>query len=186
MSEIRHISKELVRVNLLDLHYQYLPGFVSMDIWNHDMSLLNSPQVECAQLLLKYGKQWSKLKNCRFAEDRRHRFELGMKKWTEKAIKEHILGSRYDILKSIKKRGFCSKRSAQQPVAILKHPFWDTRFNVGGNEGAIERYEIYHGGRRCAAMYALGFLEIPAFFAEDKHPGSGKGGKFSNKVLRHL
>ena len=184
MSEIRCITKKLEKIRLDQLHYQFIPEFTDMNIWNFDMSLANSPQVECAELLLKYGKDWSKLKDCRFARDRRHRYYMGMEKWTEKAIKEHILGSRYDILMSIKKRGFDKKLNAKQPISVLKVPFWASRFNYVADW--LKGYEIYHGGRRCSTMYALGYEHVSVMWVEDKHPGSNKGGKYKEKVLKYL
>lgn len=182
MSEYKIKGRKTLKLS--ELHYQFFPVLISNSIWNDDMSLPNSPQVECAKLLLKHGKSWSKLKHCRFAEDRRHRYKCGMKKWTEERIKEHILGSRYKILMSIKKHGFDLKRNAMQPVLVLKEPFWKSRFNF--KEDWLDGYEIYHGGRRCAALYALGHETVPALIGVDKHPGSGKGGKFEKKVLRRI
>ena len=184
MSEVIYISKKVYSVRLLDLHYQFIPEFTDMDIWQNDMSLPNSPQVECAQLLLKYGRNWGKLKDCKFAQDRRHRYELGMKKWTEKNIKKHILGSRYDILMSIRKNGFDKEKNKKQPIAVLMEPFWMTRF--GWNASWLEGPEIYHGGRRCAAMYALGYEKVQVLFMKDKYPGSNRSGKYGEKVLKWL
>jgi hypothetical protein len=184
MNEVEYVSKKFYNFKLSDLYYQFILRFTDMSIWQNDMSLPNSPQVECAQLLLKYGQNWSKLRDCRFARDRRHRYKLGMKKWTEKNIKEHILGSRYDVLMSIKKYGFDKKKNKKQPVAVLMEPFWMTRF--GWNVSWLKGPEIYHGGRRCAAMYALGYERVRVLVMEDKYPGSGKGGKFEKKVLRYL
>ncbi|MGW8324100.1 MAG: hypothetical protein ACWGNI_00260 [Desulfobacterales bacterium] len=184
MSEIKHLTHKLEKISLESLHYQFIPEFTNMDIWNYDMSLVNSPQVECAELLLKHGRDWSKLKHCRFAEDRRHRYRCGMEKWTEKAIKEHILGSRYDILTSLRKHGFDSKLNKKQPICVLKEPFWATRFGYVADW--LKGYEIYHGGRRCSAMYVLGYEKVPVLWAADKHPGSNKGGKYEKKVLKFL
>ena len=184
MSEIRYITKKQEIINLDKLNYQFVPEFTNMELWNYDMSLPHSPQVECAKLLLKHGKNWSKLKDCRFAQDRRHRYKCGMTKWTEKAIKEHILGSRYDILMSIKKRGFDEKLNKKQPIAILISPFWTTRFNYTADW--LTGPEIYHGGRRCAAMYALGYKKVSVLWVKDKYPGSNKGGKFETKVIKYL
>lgn len=182
MSEYRLLTRTPEKAMLRELNYQYLPGMIDHDIWGFDMSLPNSPQVECVLLLLKHGKNWGKLKHCRFAEDRRHRFRLGMKKWTEEAIKEHIFSSRYKILKSIKKHGFDRKKNSLQPITVLKEPFWKTRFEYYADW--LNGYEIYHGGRRCAAMYALGYEYVPVLLAEDKAPGSKSGGKFEKKVLK--
>ena len=180
MSEIKAISNKLEKVELEKLSYQFIPGLITHDIWLFDMSLPNSPQVECAKLLLEHGKDWGKLKDCRFAQDRRHRYKLGQKKWTEEHIKAHILGSRYDILKSIQKRGFDKKLNAQEPVAILKEPFWKTRFDYTAEW--LNGYEIYHGGRRCSAMYALGHETVPVVWCVDKKPGSKDPGKFKGKL----
>lgn len=184
MSEIKYINNNLENVSLVKLHYQFIPAFINMDIWKFDMSLPNSPQAECAELLLRHGRNWEKLKHCRFAEDRRYRYRLGMKKWTEKAIKEHILGSRYDILMSINRRGFDKKLNKKQPVCALISPFWTTRF--GYSEDWLKGAEIYHGGRRCAAMYALGYEQVPILWARDKYPGTNRGGKYSEKVIKYL
>jgi len=182
MSEYHLLTGSPQKTMLCDLNYQYIPKLINHDIWGYDMSLPKSPQVECALLLLRHGKKWGKLKHCRLAEDRRHRYRLGMKKWTEEAIKEHILGSRYKILRSIKKRGFDSKRNSLQPVTVLKEPFWKTRFDF--HTDWLKGYEIYHGGRRCAAMYALGYEQVPVLWAQDKKPGSKNSGKFERKVQR--
>jgi len=180
MSEIKAISKKPEKVELASLCYQFIPGLITHDIWMFDMSLPNSPQVECARLLLEHGRDWGKLKDCRFAQDRRYRFKFGQVKWTEEYIKQHILGSRYDILRSIQKRGFDKKLNSKQPVAILKEPFWKTRF--GYTADWLNGYEIYHGGRRCAAMYALGYETVPALWCKDKKPGSNDMGKFKDKL----
>ena len=180
MSEIKYKSKKLDDIRLDRLHYQWLPAVTSMEIWDYDMGLPNSPQVECARLLLEHGKNWGKLKNCRFAEDRRFRYKAGLKKWTEEAIKEHILGSRYKILKSLRKHGFDKSLSKQQPISILMQPLWRTRFKY--DEEWLEGWEIYHGGRRCASAYVLGWETIPGMWAEDKYPGTCLGGKFKRKL----
>ena len=184
MSEVIYISKKFYNFKLSDLYYQFIPEFTNVNIWQNDMSLPNSPQAECAQLLLKHGRNWSKLKDCKFAQDRRHRYKLGMRKWTEKNIKEHILGSRYDILMSIKKYGFDKKKNKKQPVAVLMKPFWITRFNYVASW--LKGPEIYHGGRRCAAMYALGYDQIRVLVMQDKYSGSGKPGGYGEKVLKWL
>lgn len=184
MSEYRLINNKLVKASLNTLNYQFIPMLTHESIWNFDMSLPNSPQVECAKLLLRHGRNWSKLKHCRFAEDRRHRYRCGINKWTEKAIKEHILGSRYDILMSIMKREFDKKLNKKQPITVLIAPFWATRFNY--NEEWLNGPEIYHGGRRCAALYALGYKTVPVLWAKDKKPGTCDGGKFESKVLKYL
>ena len=143
--------------------------YLSLRIWRYGITICLSLTARrlSAVLLLAYGPDWSKLKDCRFAEDRRHRYRLGMKKWTEKNIREHILGSRYQILMSIKKHGFDRKRNKKQPVSVLKEPFWKSRFNFEAEW--LQGKEIYHGGRRCSALYALGYDSVPVLFVKDKH-----------------
>jgi hypothetical protein len=178
MSEIKIVGK-LEKIPLAKLHFQFIPILTDLELWNHDMSLPNSPQVEVASLLLKHGKNWSKLKDCRYAQDRRHRFKCGQKKWTEKAIKEHILGSRYSILRSLKKRGFRKEMSKQQPISVLREPLWKSRF--GYDTDWLQGAEIYHGGRRCAAAYVLGWKTVPGYWARDKRKPGDKG-KFETKL----
>jgi len=180
VAEIKSITGKAEAVRLSELNYQFIPVLTNQCIWNFDMSLPNSPQVECAKLLLEHGRDWGKLKDCRFAQDRRHRYKLGQTKWTEDCIKAHILGSRYDILKSIKKRGFDKKLNAKQPVSVLRSPLWKTRF--GYEASWLNGYEIYHGGRRCSALYALGYESVPAVMCVDAKPGSNDRGKFGDKL----
>jgi len=160
MSEIKPITGKYTKVKLADLYLQYIPVITSMKIWEHDMSLVNSPHVELARLLLMYGKDWDAVKDCRYVQDRRHRFKCGVVKWTDKYIREHVFGSRYKILKSLRKRGFDKKLSRNEPIAILEEPLWSSRFAF--KPDWLKGMEIYHGGRRCSAAFALGWEEIPA------------------------
>lgn len=143
---------------LADLHYQYLPKFTSNSIWHSDMSLPNSPQVEVLELWIKHGWNWNVLMESRLAEDRRYRRTKGYGKWNEKKIKVHI-EHRIKIMKSIKKRGFVPSMSKSQPIAVLETPLASY---LGARSDIAKAPEIYHGGRRCAAMYVLGFKTVIA------------------------
>ena len=60
---------------------------------------------------------------------------------------------------------------------ILKEPFWRTRFGLD-----IKGLEIWNGGGRCAAAYALGMTEIKVAWHEDSLPGSSDKAKFKHKL----
>lgn len=168
MPEIKLVKKAMFVLE--DLHYQYIPQLVNLDIWNNDMSLPNSPHVELARILLEHGKDWSKIKNTRFVADRRYRYEKGLKKWTKEYIKKHIFESRYGILKSIKKYGYKEILSGKIQIAVLRNPIYCTRTN----DKTILTNEIYHGGRRCSAAYVLGYKKLPGYWAKDAKPGTYK------------
>jgi len=178
MPEIK--LREKTKFVVADLCYQYLPGVTSMDIWNHDMSLPNSPQVEVARLLLEHGRDWSVIKKSRYVADRRYRKAAGMSKWTDSYIKQHIFESRYKILRSLKKHGYKKSLAVNQPIAVLREPLWVSRFEA--DYPWLHGLEIYHGGRRCAAAYVLGIEMLPGFWAEDRYAGSHKRGKYGLKL----
>lgn len=160
---------------LADLYYQYLPKYTSMAIWNNDMSLPNSPQVELLRLWLDVGWDWPKLMDSRLAHDRRYRHKRGASKWTESRIQDHIT-HRVSIYKSIKKHGFRKSMSSKQPIAIMETPLvklFDVKYSIA------RAPEIYHGGRRCAAMYVLGHETVTARpgipESIDKYKGAMRG-----------
>jgi hypothetical protein len=141
------------------------------------MSLENSPHVELMRLFKKYGLDMARIKETRYYQERKHRREIGVKKWTRLKIKEHIR-KRYAIYKSIKKSGFREKLGT--PICILKKPFWTTRFGL--NEEWMNGYEIYNGAGRCAALFALGKETVKVMMCKDKYPGTGDKGKFKSKL----
>jgi len=170
-------TQEVSKAKIADLNYRYIPVVCPIELWNNDMSVINSPHVELMRLLLKYGKDWGKIKNCRYVAERQHRYDIGMTRWTKEYIKHHVFEKRYKILKSIKKHGFKSKFYGDRPVKILREPFWRTRFGLD-----IKGFEIWDGGGRTAASYALGKTEIKVHWYEDAYPGTGLKGKFKNKL----
>lgn len=164
-------------IKLSKLHVRYIPVLTPIELWNHDMSLENSPHVELMRELLEYGVCWGDLKASRYVRERMLRFKLGMTRWTEPYIIQH-LHKRYEILKSLKKHGFVAKKS-NPPIQVLKEPLWKTRF--GCEEKWLEGREIFNGGGRCAAAMALGRKSITVVMVEDaKKPGDK--GKFEKKL----
>ena len=174
--EIKSTGKS-VKVRLSELHIQYIPAFTPIELWNYDMSLINSPHVELMRDLLENGFSWDRLKSGRYAQERMRRFELGVKRWTEPYIIEHIK-KRYDVLKSLKKHGY-SKKRAVPPIQVLKEPLWKTRF--GCSEPFLNGMEIYNGAGRCSAAVALGWEEIPVEMVKDAKKYGDKG-KFEKKL----
>lgn len=174
MSEI--INKKWKEVKLADLSVRYIPVVTPIKLWNHDMSLANSPHVELLNTIKKYGWDWKVLKKTRYWKERCYRFNCGVKRWTDKYTKEHTK-KRWAIYKSLKKKGFKKKDS---PITVLKQPFWTTRFGL--EEEWLGGLEIFNGSGRCAAAVVLGWKTIPAMIAEDKYPSTGKKGKFESKL----
>ena len=179
MSDIKPITGKTEIVRLENLHIRYIPVVTPLDIWNNDMSIANSPHVELYKAMLTYGFRWSELMHTRYVQERMRRFKIGLRRWTEEHVMAH-LHVRYAILKSLKKHGYESKRHGKKPIVVLKQPFWHTRF--GCNEPFLKGMEVWDGGGRTTALYALGKKVAPVVFYEDKLPGSGDKGKFENKL----
>jgi len=180
MSDIKIITK-LVPIKLKKLHVQYVPVVTPLEIWNHDMSLINSPHVELLNLIYNEGFNWDKIMKSRFVKIRQHRAIVGQTQWTEEKILGHVK-QRWKIYKSISKRQFVPKLSKIKPVIILHKPFWTTRF--GFKADWLGGWEIWDGMRRCSACYLLGMKTIMGYFAKDTRPGSKNKGRFENKLAK--
>ena len=179
MNEIRKVSGS-APVELDKLHYQYIPGLISDDIWRKDMSVPNSPHVELARLMLgmvEHGFRLDEIKTTRYYQDRL--FRMGMGNGSEKYIQAKIL-ARFAVIKAIARNGWDEKESAKCPVIVLTHPFWATRF--GRIVPWVAGMEIWDGGGRCAIAYAMGMKTIMAHLYEDAHPGICKSKKFEKKL----
>ena len=154
MDEIKIVSK-LTDIPLKKLHIQYIPVVTPMNIWNNDMFLKNSPHVELLRIIYKHGFKWERIMKSRFVQIRRHRYIMGLDKWTDKRIKEHI-EQRWEIFKSLYKKGFIEKKSREKPVIVLKKPFWQTRF--GFEADWLKGYEcstIFKSLRAFSALSAI-------------------------------
>ena len=165
------------------LHYQYIHGVTPIDLWDYDMSVPNSPHVELLRTIIKSGMDWEKLKKTRYVEERRLRFKLGMDRWTDEHIQEHIK-VRWKIYRSMKKYGFKAEfyktKHHSYPVRILGAPFWQSRF--GFNAPWLHGPEIWDGGGRSAAAYVLGWDSIKAIKCVDVAPHSKQKGEFEKKL----
>ena len=168
--------KKWKEVRLADLSVRYIPVVTPIDLWNHDMSLKNSPHVELLRTIKKHGFDWGILKKTRYWKERKYRYDCGVKRWTSKHRKEHIK-KRWAIYKSLKKKGFKKKDS---PVTVLKQPFWTTRFGL--EEDWMGGLECYNGMGRCSSLYVLGKRSVKVMICKDKYPGSNKKGKFEHKL----
>lgn len=170
MSEIKEIRKAIVPVK--GLHYRFIPVLTPEKFWHGDMSIENSQHVELMRIFLKHGLDWGRIQKSRYWEQRIYWHSVGMTQWTKKYAKQRIV-VRYGIFKSIKKHGFKNK-----PVKLLEIPIWASRFGHRGLVGP----EIFDGGGRCAAAYALGIEKVPAIWCEDRAPGTGGRGKWAEKL----
>jgi len=181
--EVKVVSK-LQNVAVADLHIQYVHNVTPIDLWGHDMTLATSPHVELLRLIRKHGLNWNILRDTRYVKERRTRYALGMKQWTDEYIKRHIK-TRWNTYKSLEKHGFDPKRykkkdGRERPVLILGEPFWRTRF--GYDAQWLSGPEIWDGGGRCSAAYVLGWTNVPAKMAVDRKPGTGDKGRFAEKL----
>jgi len=168
-------------IKLSLLHYQFIPIVTPIKLWNYDMSLAHSPHVELMTILLEHGFCWPKIAGTRYVTERIRRHDLGLSQWTESKIKEHIK-RRFAILRSLQRAGYRDKLHGKKPVAVLRHPFWKSRF--GYDRDWFKGMEIWDGGGRCAAAMALGWETIPAMMYEDVKPGSRDKGKFKTKLAQ--
>lgn len=177
MPEIIPIEKKLRKVKLADLHIRYIPVVTPINLWNFDMGLPKSPHVELMRIFARHRFDWSRLSSSRYYKERRLRRKIGMRRWTEEKIFNHII-ARYKIWRSIKNNGYDKHRDRVNPIKVLPEPFWKTRFGMKKLNGM----EIWNGAGRCAAAYALGYDSLPVLMCEDAHPGTGHKGKFESKL----
>jgi hypothetical protein len=173
------ITSDLVDIPVRNLNIRYIPVVTPIDMWNHDMSLKNSPHVELLKAIKEVGLDWEALSKTRYWLERKHRFDIGFKDWNKKKIKTHIK-RRWAIYKSLKKSGFRPKLRGEKPVVVLKEPFWKTRFGL--DEKWHKGPQIWDGGGVCVAAYFLGWDTIKGYYAKDKYPGSKKKGTFEHKL----
>ena len=172
MPDVAPITGEVVDVELAKLSIRYIPMAQLEQWWVGEplMALPTSPHVEIMRIMLEHGFDWKRLKRTRYAEERRFRATLGMPQWKSSEYLKAHLRKRYDILTSLKKKGYQPALHESKPVAVLKEPFWVSRFNL--DNPRVYGFEIWNGGGRSTAAYALGWKTIPAVFYRDMKPGS--------------
>lgn len=167
MADIVPVTGEVVQVPLEELHYRYIPQTYEEEIWHDDMGLPGSPHVELMRLFLSGVSGWQEIKHTRYVKERQSRRLAGMVWWTNGRIREH-LHVRMSILKSLSLDGY-REQLAAMPVRVLEEPFWKTRYM--NTTPWVQGPELWDGGGRCAAAYALGWKEISAVWVKDPTPG---------------
>ena len=180
MAEIKIISgSEEIRLDLL--HHRYIPKITPLWLFPgpDPMHISKSPHVKLLRAIEKYGMNWGKLKNTKYVQERRHRYNIGMTRWTDGHVKEHIK-VRWKIYQSLKKNGWNKKLAKAKPVILLKKPIIETRYNW--ESGFLSGPEVMDGMGRCSAAYVLGWKTIPVVWAEDAKPGACEFSKAYNKI----
>lgn len=172
-------TSKRISIPIADICCQYIPVLSPVEIWNYDLRLKNSPHVEILELIAQYGFDWKRIMLSRYVKERQRRFIMGMERWTDAYIKEHV-NRRWKIYKSLSKYSYKKKLEKDKPVVVLDKPFWQTRFSV--KEKFLKGKECWDGMGRLSSAYLLGMKEYPIVMAKDKYPGTGKKGKFKDKL----
>lgn len=183
MDEIKITKPITVEVN--KLHHRYLPKITPMYLLGYKrdpMHISRSPHVKLLRTLVKYGFNKKKLRQTRYFQERRHRFSLGMPKWTDSWIYEHIK-VRWRIFKSLEKNGYNKRKAKAKPIIVLDKPLIESRFNW--ESGFLAGPEIYDGMGRSSSAFVLGWKTLPAMLAVDAKPGAMEFDKAYNKIKRY-
>ena len=155
MAEVKKVGK-IVKVPIMRLHLQYLPKV--SPIWLYPgkdpYRIDKTHHVTLLRHIIKYGLNWKKLKKLKYVAERRHRYDIGIRVWTDSKLREHI-ERRWKIYRSLKKRGWKSSMSKVKPVLVLKKPLFETRYNW--ESGFLKGPEVYDGFGRSSAAFVLGW-----------------------------
>ena len=182
MAEIKVISG-IVDIPLDQLHHQYIPKCTPLELYPgaDPMHVLKSHHVRLLLKIIKYGLNKKVLKKTKYWQERRHRYNIGMTRWTDGVVWEHIK-KRWDTYCSLKKHGYDKKKGDRKPVLILKQPFWETRFNW--ESGFLNGPEVWDGMGRVSSAIALRWKTIPGRYCEDAKPGACEFDKGLNKIKK--
>ena len=182
MAEVRKIGK-VVKVPIKIIHLQYVPKISPIWLYPGEdpYRMERTHHVALLRHIIKYGLDWKKLKKLLYVKERRHRYDIGIRVWTDSKVREHIK-RRWDTYRSLKKKGWSKKLSKVKPVILLKKPLFETRYSW--ESGFLKGPECYDGMGRSSAAFVLGWKEIPVQWAEDKHPGSCQFDKGFNKIKK--
>lgn len=175
--DIEFIKRKTIPI--ADIQCQYIPVLSPLELWNYDLRLKNSPHVELLRIICAHGYDWNIIMKSRYAQERQRRFIMGLERWTDEYIREHVQ-RRWKIYKSLCKYGYSKKIEKDKPVVVLEKPFWKTRF--GADEKFLKGKECWDGFGRLSAACLMGMKEYPVVIARDRYPGSGKKGKFEDKL----
>jgi len=173
-NEVKVIGRKIIA--LADLHHQYVKPIYQEEFWHDDMSVPNSPHVEIMRIFMKYGFDVNRLKASRYVADKRKRFVLGRKAWTDDYIFNKHLKKRWKVFRLVKK-GFTGWI---RPIMILTEPFWKTRF--GNTPEWVKGPELWDGHGRASAMYVMGYYKTEVDVCEDAKPGSGQWKKVQKEL----
>jgi len=182
MAEIRKIGK-ITKVPILSLHLQYVPKISPIWLYPGEdpYRIDKTHHVGLLKHIIKHGMDWKKLKKLPYVKERRHRYDIGIVRWTDSHVREHIK-RRWAIYQSLKKKGWKKKLSKVKPVIVLEKPFIETRYNW--ESGFLKGLEIWDGMGRVSAAFVLGWEKIPVQFAVDAKLGTCKYDKGFNKIKK--
>jgi len=188
--DVEPINGKIEKVKLEDLHIRYIPMAKLENWWDGHkngcdmMSLATSPHVEIMRIFRDYGFDWKRLKHTKYTEERRFRAKVGMTQWKSKEYMKTHLKKRMSIFTSLKKHGYKAKLHKNRPIAVLKEPFWNSRFAL--INPLIKGYELWNGAGRSSAAYVLGFGEVPAVFYRDKYSGTMKCKDLEDRFVKSV
>lgn len=170
MSEVKIVSKYM-KFPLAELHHRFIPILTKLELYDFPDPMLfsKSHHIGILEQYLIHNKDWEKIKNHPYVQERRNRNEIGFHRWTDEKIRNHI-HKRWLTYRSLKEKHYKKRICDDSPVLILEKPFWETRF--AWDSGFLGGAEICDGAGRCAAAMFLGWTHIPAYIAKDKAPGS--------------
>ena len=183
MDEIILLSKKQDLISVDSLHHRYLPKITPLHLFkgSDPMHISKSPHVKLLRHLIKHGFNWRRLRNTKYVIERRHRFGLGMTRWTDDWIKQHVR-VRWNIFKSLEKNGYDKKKAKARPIIVLEKPLIETRFSW--DSGFLNGPEVYDGFGRSSSAFVLGWEKIPAVIARDAKPGTMEFSKGFNKIKK--
>jgi len=182
MAEVKKIGK-VVKVDIMHLHLQYLPKVSPIWLYRGEgpYRIDRTHHVALLRHIIKHGLDWKKLKKLNYVKERRHRYDIGMRNWTDSHVREHIK-RRWDTYRSLKKKGWSKRLSKVKPIIVLEKPFIETRYNW--DSGFLKGLEIWDGMGRTSSAFVLGWKEIPVQFAVDAKPGACEFDKGFNKIKK--
>ena len=182
MAEVRKVGK-IVKIPIIRAHLQYLPKISPIWLYPGEdpYRIDKTHHVTLLRHIIKHGLDWKKLKKLTYVKERRHRYDIGIRVWTDSKVREHIK-RRWDTYQSLKRKGWSKKLSKVKPICVLKKPFIETRYNW--ESGFLKGYEVFDGFGRSSAAFVLGWKEIPVQFVEDAKPGACEFRKGFDKIKR--
>jgi len=182
MAEIKVISG-IVDIPLKDLHHQYVAKVTPLELYSKDdpMSVMKCHHVSLLKTIIKHGLNKKILIKTKYWQERRHRYNIGMTRWTDSVVFEHIK-KRWKTYRSLKKHGYNAKEGDRKPILVLKKPFFETRFNW--SSGFLNGPCLWDGMGRVSAAITLGWETIPGRYCKDAKPGACEFDKGYNKIKR--